>query len=605
MSGMKAHNSVACLVLGLVSLAAPPPSSAAVKIKLSGAISGVVTNAVGVPQMGASVLLFNRQDRLYEKGITDANGEFRFAGLVPDLYSVRVTLASFVPAVKDNILVQPGMRSMLNVSLATLFSSIQLVYPSAEQHTLMSDDWKWVLRTANSTRPVLRLLPGSDAGQPAEHASLFSETRGVLKISAGDGGLGPTAGGSTDLGTAFALATSLFGKNSLQFSGNLGSGSASGIPSAAFRTSFSREMGPGAPEISVTVRQLFLPGRIGEGITGSPDVGLPAMRSLSLSLDDHISLSDNLTMEYGFSMDSVSFLDRLNYFSPYAKLTYTMGPNAQVDFTYTSGNPRPDLASAVGVPDAEVRPDSDLQHDLSALSLFPRMSMLNGKPQVERGEDWEIGYTRRVGSRVFSLSGYRESVRNAALTIAAPDAMFSTLDMLPDLYSGASVFNAGNYQTLGYQLSATQALGEHLSATLMYGSMGALTVDGRELASDSPDELRSMIRAGRRHAATARVAATLPAAGTHLIASYQWTDQRWASPGHFYSTQSMRPDPGFNLYIRQPIPGFSMLPWRMEATLDFRNLLAQGYLPLTVAGGRRLLLMQTPRVFRGGLSFIF
>ncbi len=194
---------------------------------------------------------------------------------------------------------------------------------------------------------------------------------------------------------------------------------------------------------------------------------------------------------------------------------------------------------------------------------------------------------------------------NAALTISAPEGFYSTSDVLPDLLSGASVFNGGDYQTLGYTLAVAQDIGENLTATLMYGSLGALTASqDREITSSSPDELRSMIRSGLRHAATARIAATAPWTGTHIIASYQWSDHRWATPGHFYSTQSMRPEPGFNLYIRQPIP-VSGLPWRMEVTADFRNLLAQGYLPLSAVGGRRILLMQTPRVFRGGLSFIF
>ena len=48
-----------------------------------------------------------------------------------------------------------------------------------------------------------------------------------------------------------------------------------------------------------------------------------------------------------------------------------------------------------------------------------------------------------------------------------------------------------------------------------------------------------------------------------------------------------------------------MLPWRMEATADLRNMLAQGYLPLGMASGQRVLLVETPRSFRGGLSFIF
>ena len=124
--------------------------------------------------------------------------------------------------------------------------------------------------------------------------------------------------------------------------------------------------------------------------------------------------------------------------------------------------------------------------------------------------------------------------------------------------------------------------------------------------SDSPDELRSMIHAGRRMAATARVAATAPWTGTHFIASYQVTgDHRWASPGHSYSTASVRQMPGLNLYVRQTIPGLGMLPWRMEATADLRNMLAQGYLSLGIAGGQQLMLVENPRSVRGGLSFIF
>jgi hypothetical protein len=43
----------------------------------------------------------------------------------------------------------------------------------------------------------------------------------------------------------------------------------------------------------------------------------------------------------------------------------------------------------------------------------------------------------------------------------------------------------------------------------------------------------------------------------------------------------------------------------MEVTADLRNLLQQGYLPLATADGSRLVLMENPRMFRGGLSFIF
>jgi hypothetical protein len=502
-----------------------------------------------------------------------------------------------VPAVKSNILVQPGMRSLLNVSLANLFSSIQLVYPGPDERALMADDWKWVLRTSSATRPVLRFGPGVNLDGPQPHrASVFSDTRGVLHLSAGDGGM--SQGSEGDLGTAFALATSLFGNSQLEFSGNVAYGASTGLPVTAFRTSYSRNVGLGSPEVSMTMRQLYMPGRFGAAVAGAKG-SAPSLRSTSISFQDRAELSDALSLQYGFSLDSVSFLDRLNYFSPYARLRYTLGDAGEVDFTFTSGNARPDLESTF------TGPSSELQRDLSSLARFPRVSLRAGRAKVQRGENFELGYTREVGTRTLRVGVYRESVTNAALTIAASDGLYASGDVLPDLFSGSSVFNAGDYQTIGYSASVTQRLGENATAAVIYSSMGVLSVDSNELVSQSPDELRAMIRAGRRHGVTVRTAATSPMSGTHLVASYQWSDHRWAAPGHMYSTQAERPQPGLNLYIRQPMPSLPLLPWRLEATADLRNLLAQGYIPLAAPGGRRVLLMQTPRAFRGGLSFIF
>ena len=592
---LSAHKTVAGFAGCLVLLVLPSISIAATAPRLSGEIAGTVTDSTGIPQMGATVLLYNHLDRLAQRALTNDRGAFSFASLLPDTYSIRVSLASFVPAIRGNIVVEPGMRSLLSVSLATLFSTIQLVPLNAQQRSLMSDEWKWVLRTSSATRPVLRMLPDTVASS-SRHATVFSDTRGMLKVSAGDGGPAAGMGSQSDLGTAFALATSLYGNNQLQFSGNLGYAAQTGMPSAAFRTSFSRA---NTPEVSLTMRQLYLPGRLGDAIVGSGGA-LPALRSMSLNFGDHTELSENLSLQYGFSLDSVSFLDRLNYFSPYARLIYKLDEATRVEFTYTSGNARPDLGPVAG------GPDGDLQRDLNSLSIFPRLSLRAARAKVQRGDDFELAYKHKSGSREYELSAYRERVSNAALTMASADGLYTNGDILPDLVSGSSIFNAGDYQSNGYTAAVTQNAGEHFSATLMYGSGGVLTADRRTIESANPDDLRSMIRASRRHAVTARVSAVSPVAGTHFSASYQWADNRWAvTPGHLYSTQTVRPVPGLNLYIRQPIPVIGGLPWRMEATADLRNLLAQGYLPLALSDGRQVLLMQTPRSFRGGLSFIF
>ena len=76
-------------------------------------------------------------------------------------------------------------------------------------------------------------------------------------------------------------------------------------------------------------------------------------------------------------------------------------------------------------------------------------------------------------------------------------------------------------------------------------------------------------------------------------------------PPHLYATQSGSPDIGWNVQIRQPIPAIPGMIGRLEATADLRNMLAEGYLGIPTADSRRLLLVQSPRAVRGGLSFIF
>src|ERR1700719_647563 len=97
----KTHRTVASLMLGIACLSAPTLARAASPLKLSGAIVGIVSDPAGVQRMGASVVLYSRQDRILGRARTDPRGEFQFAGLFPDTYSIRVTLATFIPAIRQ------------------------------------------------------------------------------------------------------------------------------------------------------------------------------------------------------------------------------------------------------------------------------------------------------------------------------------------------------------------------------------------------------------------------------------------------------------------------------------------------------------------------
>ncbi|HOQ44412.1 MAG TPA: carboxypeptidase-like regulatory domain-containing protein [Bryobacteraceae bacterium] len=569
---------------------------AAASTKVSGSIVGMVSDPSGMPQMGATVSLFNRFDRLLQRSLTSEKGTFGFDALPPGVYTVQVSLASYLPALKRNIVVQPGMQSLLNVSLATVFSSIQLVAVSPSESSLMSDEWKWVLRSSASTRPVLRLLPEYDRRTREQSSKgLFSSTSGVVKVSGGDSG--SILNNEPDLGTAFALATSFLGENQLRFSGNFGYSAVSGLPTAAFRTSFRPELAGGdAPEVKLTMRQLSMPVRAGVAVlSGMPD-SAPVLRTLSASFADQTRLTEAVRFEYGATLDSVSFLQHLNYVSPYGRITYDNGSGEVIQVSYASGAPPTDLLTQ------GVEGRREFQQDLNGLAAFPRVSLRDGRARVQRNQSWEVAYSRTIGSRTIGAAFYDETVSNAAVIMVGPVG-FQGPDLLPDVFSNSWIVNVGDYGGMGYAVSFTQKLGEHLDGTVTFGSASVLTANGVP-ETGSPDELRAKIRASRRHSLTMRLAGALPKTGTQFSTSYQWADLAALTPQRVYLTQAVRENMGLNIQLRQPIPHFGGLPGRLEATADLRNLLEQGYVPLTVTG-RRSYLMHTPRSLRGGLSFIF
>ena len=141
-----------------------------------------------------------------------------------------------------------------------------------------------------------------------------------------------------------------------------------------------------------------------------------------------------------------------------------------------------------------------------------------------------------MGSRTYSATVNHEYVTNAALSVLGTVGGAAGVDILPDVFSNASILNAGNFHSWGYSGAITQQLGEHVSITMMIGSEGALTVDNSALAAPSPEELRSLLHEAQRHVATSRIDATVPWTKTHVVASYQWSDNdRWATPGDVYS----------------------------------------------------------------------
>jgi len=413
----------------------------------------------------------------------------------------------------------------------------------------------------------------------------------MLKVSAGDSdGVGSS---QQDMGTAFALATSIYGKSRLQLSGNLGYATNSVMPAAGFRTTYSRtgDNGGGNPEITVSMRQMYLP-------DGRGDAG-PALRTMTIGVFDHLDLGDRSHFEYGLNYESVSFLSHLNYLSPFARVTYDLGAQSWLRLAFSSGT-QPGQLLARNMESADT-----LSQDLAALAMGPRVSLSDAHTQVERRESFEASYRHVSGSRTYSAGFYHEAVSNAAFMLSGPADFLPSSDLLTELGSSSQVFNAGSYQRMGYSGSVTQALGEHFDVTMAAGRAGALLA-GLDSMADA-NALRGEIKTVQRSWLTARVARTLPVTGTRVSSSYGWTDFRTLMPSHLSLTDQSNQDSGWNIDIRQPLPALPGLFGsfgRFEASAELRNLLAQGYLPVVV-NDQRAVLTNSPRAVRGGLSFIF
>jgi hypothetical protein len=588
----------AAVGISLIALLVVPLAQA----EVSGTVGGLVRDEHGVPRMGAVIALLTPEGRPIKRVFSDYRGIFKVENLFPGDYSIRVTLDRFLPLLKQHIRIESGRKTILDVNLRGVFASLQMLFPDGGEIRDMSDDWKWVLKTASTSRPVLRFLPAENRREMhtvmRKVAGNFSDTRGYAQVSAGGGARQSGLANETDLGTAFAVATSLLGNNDLTFSGNLGYGASTGSPSAAFQTSFSRQVGGMAPEVSITVRQLQAPAMAGRSIFGSgPDQNRAVLQTLTLGFGDTVQLGETVRFEYGFLYESVSFINRLDFVSPYGRLIYNLGSGREIQLRYASGVPQTSDSGTGG---------EALRQQVSTLGLFPRVSLHDGRAAVQRTEHMEIAYREKIGEKgMLEVAAYQDSLSDAAVTALVPGGHFADGNILPDLFSNSSTLNAGLHRSKGYRISYARELRDHLQAAIGYGLTGALSPTSSGLVTPSVEELRSSLHMRPAHMVSASISSKISRSGTRIISSYQWLNQQAVIATDLYNDFAARSDPGLNIVIRQPLPFGGSLPGKLEATADFRNLLKAGYVPIQTYDGQQMYLLQAIRSYRGALSFVF
>src|SRR5438046_8108335 len=108
--------------------------------------------------MGASVEVFAESPGAVPSlgYFTNTQGICRGDKLLPGLYTVRVTLAGFLPTLQQHVRINANLTTMVRIEMESMFATLEQLRKQPNSAKADADDWKWVLRSAAGTRPVLQ-----------------------------------------------------------------------------------------------------------------------------------------------------------------------------------------------------------------------------------------------------------------------------------------------------------------------------------------------------------------------------------------------------------------------------------------------------------------
>ncbi len=540
-----------------------------------GSISGSVTDSTGTAQMGATVEMLAVGTGQRILAYTDTVGHFTIAGLNPGNYDIRVSAPSFLPTVREDVSLAAGAAKVVNITLNTLFEAARIM-PVRKRANDDDDSWKWTLRsTAN--RPILRFDDGIPVVVEADQTD--HGLKGSLAFMAG--GANEGYGSASDMGTAFGLEQTVFGKAILGFDGSLGYGT--GTPDGILRATMVTGGTDGPPhQLAFTMRRY-----------SGPDVLIHrgSLQSFALSSANTLTIGDFLELQYGGELQTIQFMGRANAFRPYANADWHLSDSTVIEYRYATNEPTTRATSKAF--------DSSSEIDMS--DAGPRMTMYNGAPLLENAHHHELSLSQRFGDDRLQVAYFRDRVKDPAL-LGVGEIGIDTGDALPDVYSGTFSYNGDAIETQGVRFVYQRRLTSDITGTIDYAYGGVLDLEHPGIGWDA---IRGDLHQTWRHSAALKLNGTVPRWNTQWIISYRWTSGAALTPVDMFNASAGQTDAYFNFFVRQPIPHMHFVPGRMEAIIDLRNLLAQGYVPVLGPDGNTVYLVQSARSVRGGLAFTF
>lgn len=548
----------------------------------AGKISGVVRDASGVPQMGATVIISSEQLSLLpslegrtQQLLTNDRGKFVTGSLPAGNYSVKVTLAGYLPSVEQHIRVSDQQTTLLDVVLGSLFPTFDRMHGDTDQ-IVPSDEWIWVLRAASASRPVLRWQGGPTLGANPLQETIppTPEDRGRIELTSGSDHPGSISNPGEAPATAFVYDWNLGDSGKLLMAGQFSYDGETPGGGVATEWLPSGELGVG-PETTVLVRETRV-GAFGDGLV---------FRGFRVSHDNQMTLGERVTLRYGGEVVTEGLSSMAVAILPRAEVAVKLSDRWLASAT-VAARPWQDSAKT-----------SDLQSAIDTLDSLPTLLLRNGRPVLSDNLHEEIAIERILSeSDTLTAAVFHDRTANTAVF---GEGSVSGPDFLPDIYSNVFAYDAGSTQSTGARLAYTRKINDSTDASVIYAYGGVLAPWTGGAATGAA---RSELSTQYRSSVAARTTTRLPKLHTKVIASYKWVNGQAVSRLDPYGESIYHVDPYLSLEIRQPVP--YVWSGHMEAMVDVGNLLAQGYVPLATSDGT-VVLIPSCRYLRGGFSFQF
>jgi Carboxypeptidase regulatory-like domain len=568
-------------ILALTCFSVGADTSAAQAKAAAGKLSGVVRDSAGTPQMGAAVeIVPEAAVRAASLGLlTNTQGIFHGDRLTPGFYTVRVTLAGFLPTIQQHVRISAHLTTVVRVELESMFASLDQLRRQPSTASVESDDWKWVLRSASATRPVLQW--NEEDSSSAANAALSAELvhpRARLDFTDGARRPGSASNLPSAPATAFAYDQKLGGPSRLLLAGqvNYESQIAGGGIATVWLPTGSLGVGPHS---ALVLRESQL------------GPGGPTFRGVRLEQGGAIAFGDRALLRYGAEYVLVGMVKSATSLRPRLELDTRVSDAWRTALIFAE---EPGAATPLESDEREV--GSELAAALNELDSFPTMLWRGGRPVLEGGWHEEIAAERNLGSNgKLQVAAFHDDNRHVA--VFGRGNGLPAEDYFQDYFSNGFAYDGGASGNWGMRLAIREKLSDAIELTAVYAYAGALSPAG---LIDAPT--RDMLRNTMHNSVGASISTKLPRISTKVNAGYKWVSGEAVSRLDAYGESLFQIEPFLHVGVRQALPKFAPGHWEAIANCD--NLFAQGYVSMNTQDGRAVL-VPAFRTFRGGLSVQF